>query len=142
MDIRYGALQEPKPGASANQCEDAYAYSDTRWLAAVCDGASNAFESRLWARMLSQGFVADSPLGCAEDGLLDWADFIARRWSQAIPWQALNVFQEAKAREGSASTLVGLELTMSPRQPTTGTWRCLALGDSCLFQVSHGQLES
>jgi hypothetical protein len=140
MDIRYGALQEPKPGASADQCEDAFAYSDTRLLAAVCDGASNAFESRLWARLLAQGFVADSPLGLGDDGLLSWVDSIASRWSEAIPWQALSVFQEAKAREGSASTLVGLELTPSPRQSSTGTWRCLALGDSCLFRVSGGQL--
>jgi hypothetical protein len=140
MDIRYGVLQEPKPGASADQCEDAFAYSDTGCLAAVCDGASNAFESRLWARLLAQGFVADSPLGLDDDGLLGWTDSIASRWSQAIPWQALNVFQEAKAREGSASTLVGLELTPSPRQSATGTWRCLALGDSCLFRVSGGRL--
>lgn len=107
---------------------------------AVCDGASNAFESRLWARLLAQGFVANSPLGLGDDGLLRWADSVASRWSEAIPWQALSVFQEAKAREGSASTLVGLELTALSRQPTTGTWRCLALGDSCLFQVSGDRL--
>jgi hypothetical protein len=108
MDIRYGALQEPKPGAKSNQCEDALAYSDTRWCVAVCDGASNAFESGLWARILAQGFVANSPLDLGDDGLLSWADSVASRWSEAIPWQALSVFQEAKAREGSASTLVGL----------------------------------
>lgn len=140
MDIRYGALQEPKPGAKADQCEDAFAYSDTRGLVAVSDGASNAFESRLWARLLAQGFVADSPLGLGDDGLLSWTDSVACRWSEAIPWEALSVFQEAKAREGSASTLVGLELTTSSRPSTTGTWRCLALGDSCLFQVSGDRL--
>jgi len=140
MEIRYGALQEPKPGAKADQCEDALAYSDTRGLVAVSDGASNAFESRLWARLLAQGFVADSPLGFGDDGLLSWTDSVAYRWSEAIPWQALSVFQKAKAREGSASTLVGLELTTSSRRPTAGTWRCLALGDSCLFQVSGDRL--
>lgn len=140
MKVTYGALQVPKPGASASQCEDAFAYSDTSGLAAVCDGASSAFASRLWAQLLAQGFVADSPLGLDYQGLVGWAESVAGRWSEAIPWQALNVFQEAKAREGSAATLVGLEVTPSQRQPTSGTWRCLALGDSCLFRVSDGAL--
>jgi hypothetical protein len=45
-----------------------------------------------------------------------------------------------KARRGSAATLVGLQLIRLPQRPANGTWRCLALGDSCLFQVSCGRL--
>jgi hypothetical protein len=36
--------------------------------------------------------------------------------------------------------LVGLQLTSPPQDADSGTWRCLALGDSCLFQVSRGRL--
>jgi hypothetical protein len=36
--------------------------------------------------------------------------------------------------------LVGLQLTSPPQDADSGTWRCLALGDSCLFQVSRGLL--
>jgi serine/threonine protein phosphatase PrpC len=140
MEIRYGALQESKPGSNASQCEDAFAYSDASSLVAVCDGAGTAFESRLWARLLARGFVEQSPLGRTDDDLFDWADFIAAQWSQSIPWEALNVFHERKARSGSAATLVGLQLTPPPQDADSGTWRCLALGDSCLFQVSRGRL--
>ena len=140
MEIQYGALQEAKPGSSAEQCEDVFAYSDASSLVAVCDGAGTAFESRLWAGLLARGFVEHPPLGATHDELLEWVDVIARQWSQSIPWKALDVFQELKARSGSAATLIGLQLTPPPQQAAAGTWRCLAMGDSCLFQVSHGRL--
>lgn len=140
MEIRYSTLIEPKLGSGAGQYEDAFAFSDTPALAAVCDGAGTAIESRLWARLLAQGFVENPPLGGTVDDLLKWVDLIAAQWSQETPWQTLNFYEEQKARQGSAATLVGLQLFPPPQQATAGTWRCLALGNSCLFQVSQGQL--
>ena len=140
MQIQYSALQKPKPGSRAEQCEDAFAYSSSSSAVAVCDGAGTAFESRRWARLLADGFVANPPLGWADDNLLSWVDSLAAQWSQSIPWKELNLFQEQKAQSGSAATLIGLKLAAPSRQATTGTWECLAVGDSCLFQVSDGHL--
>ncbi len=140
MEVRYGALQEPKPGSDADHCEDAFAYSDTSSVVAVCDGAGTAFESRRWARLLARGFVERPPFSGITSDLLEWTDFIAAQWSQEIPWDGLNVFQQQKARSGSAATLVGMQLTPPAGESASGTWHCVALGDSCLFQVSCGRL--
>jgi hypothetical protein len=141
MEIQYGALQSPKPGSTAAQCEDAFAYSDsnTMSIAAVCDGAGTAFESRLWARLLADAFVTAPPPEWTGAAVLDWADTVARYWQKEIPWQHLNPFEEEKARQGSAATLVGMQFAVPPPHATTGTWQCLALGDSCLFQMRQGQ---
>ena len=140
MKIQYCALQRPKPGSRAEECEDAFAVSVPFSIAAVCDGAGTAFESGLWARLLAEGFVESSPLGWTHDALLGWVDSVAAAWSQSIPWADLNHFAEEKARSGSAATLIGLQLAVPSQQATTGTWECLAIGDSCLFQVSRGDL--
>jgi Protein phosphatase 2C len=140
MEIKYSALQSPKPGSNAKQCEDAFAFSESSAIAAVCDGAGRAFESRLWARLLANSFVKNSPLGLTNDALLDWVDSVAVAWSRSIPWERLNVFEEEKARLGSTATLIGLQLAAPSPQATNGTWQCLAMGDSCLFQVSQGRL--
>lgn len=141
MEIQYGALQSPKPGSTAAQCEDAFAYSDssTMSIAAVCDGAGTAFESRLWASLLADAFVTAPPPEWTAAAVLDWADTVARYWREEIPWQRLNPFEEEKARQGSAATLVGMQFAVPPPHATTGTWQCLALGDSCLFQIRQGQ---
>jgi Protein phosphatase 2C len=140
MEIRYSGLQVPKPGSKAEQCEDAFACSPSSAIVAVCDGAGRAFESRLWARLLAEGFVENSPLGWSPGELLDWVDATAALWKRSIPWDDLDVFQEGAARSGSASTLIGLQFEALSPQATNGTWRCLAVGDSCLFQISDGCL--
>lgn len=137
--LRLDALIHPKAGSTASQCEDYFAYSAESCTAAVCDGAGTAFESRLWARLLAGAFVRLPPFGLSQDEVLDWADSVAVEWSASIPWQDLNVFEEIKARSGSAATLVGVEFDASPTA-AAGAWRCIALGDSCLFQISAGSL--
>lgn len=140
MRLRYDALQQPKPGSSDDQCEDAFAYDGTSSRAAVCDGASTAFESRRWARLLARKFIESAPFGFSDEEFLGWVDSVAEQWAQSIPWETLDVFEEIKADSGSAATLIGLQLTPHPQQEAAGTWRCLAVGDSCLFQVRGGRL--
>jgi Protein phosphatase 2C len=138
LDI--GVLSLPKAGSTAAECEDSFRYSRQFRTAAVSDGASNNFESRLWARLLTRAFVQRPPPGLTRPQVLDWVDSVAAEWRASIPWQDLTVFQEKKAALGSAATLVGLQLESSAPRATEGTWRCLALGDSCLFQITRGQL--
>src|SRR5262249_44113362 len=92
MKIQYGALQTAKPGSTAAQCEDAFAYSNasTMSIAAVCDGAGTAFESRLWAGLLADAFVTAPPPEWTGAALLNWADTVAQDWWNEIPWQRLN----------------------------------------------------
>ena len=101
---------------------------------AVSDGAGTAFESRTWACLLTQAFVKRPPFGLSREEILDWVDEVASEWSASIPWQDLNYYEQERASEGSSATLVGLRLEESG--PGEGTWQCIAIGDSCLFQVT------
>lgn len=140
MKLQVGVLDLPKAGSTAEEYEDSFDYSADSGIAAVSDGASNNFESRRWARLLTRAFVRRPPAELTPAQVLDWVASVAAEWSESIPWPDLTVFEEAKAALGSAATLVGLQLESSPLRKTEGSWRCLALGDSCLFQVTRGQL--
>lgn len=140
MRLSVGVLHLPKAGSAAAEYEDSFGYSRKYRIAAVSDGASNNFESRLWARLLAQAFVQRPPAEWTRRQVLDWVGSVAAEWSESIPWQDLTVFEEAKAALGSAATLVGLRLESSSRLADEGTWRCLAWGDSCLFQITQGRL--
>jgi len=133
-------LHLPKAGSAAAEYEDSFDYSVESGIVAVSDGASNNFESRLWARLLTHAFVHRPPTELTPPQVLDWVDSVATEWSESIPWQDLTVFEEAKAALGSAATLVGLQLESSSLRKAEGRWQCLALGDSCLFQITRGQL--
>jgi len=135
VDLSYRALSVPKKGSSAEQCEDASEASADSSVVAVSDGAGSAFESRNWARLLTRAFVERPPFGLSRDGMLDWVEEVAVEWSASIPWQNLTYYQEEKASEGSSATLVGLRLGGSAGDE--GLWQCIALGDSCLFQVTE-----
>ena len=140
MKFDVGALYLPKAGSTVAEYEDSFSFSRKPRIAAVSDGASDNFESRLWAYLLADAFVQRPPIGLTGPQLLDWVDSIAAEWRESMPWQDLSVFEEAKAELGSAATLVGLQLLPSSSRAVEGTWRCLALGDSCLFQITRGQL--
>ncbi len=134
MDLSIGALYAPKEGSDTADYEDAFEFSTESSVAAVADGAGSAFESRQWARLLTKAFVEQPPFGLTEDEMLDWVNQVSARWTTLIPWQTLDYYEGERAAEGSAATLIGLGLEEAV--PGNRTWRCLAIGDSCMFQVS------
>jgi hypothetical protein len=141
VQLRYSLLSLPKEGSTAEQCEDAAAYLPESRIAAVSDGASSAFESGRWAHLLTQEFVDRPPLGLSKAEILDWVGQVSAKWSASMSGSNLTVYEEAKiASEGSAATLVGVHFEEAGPQAGEGTWQCVALGDSCLFQVSEGGL--
>ena len=140
MKLHVGVLHLPKAGATAAEYEDSFDYSVKSGIAAVSDGASNNFESRRWASLLTHAFVHRTPTEFTLPKVLDWVDSVAAEWSESIPWQDLTVFEEAKAALGSAATLIGLKFESSSLRKAEGAWQCLAIGDSCLFQITRGQL--
>lgn len=142
MKIQHASRQVPKPGSNEDQCEDAFAFTPRTLTFAVCDGAGTAFESRRWARLLADRFAASPPPKWNRDQILGWTSQASAEWDKSIPWDELTFFEEQKAHEGSAATLVGLELVPYLNSTDTRMWQCLAIGDSCLFQVRNGQLIS
>src|SRR4051794_13383386 len=97
-----------KAGNDDRENEDAAAVvvGDRGLTAAVADGATDAIFSREWALALS-GAAAESPVG-------DFAAIVqaaTERWKDSIPpAETLPWFAQARLPEGSAATLLRLEV--------------------------------
>jgi hypothetical protein len=120
-----------------------------------------------WARSLVRR-ISDSPRFlsaphrdfCRE--LQKWLEPLQQSWRESIEWETLQWFSLAKAQAGAFSSLLGLifvegELprveretsrvkrqTSSVKRETCKCWRwqAVAIGDSCLFQVSNGKIST
>src|SRR5262249_13550165 len=120
--------------------EDAVATSPDGLRFAVSDGASEGWESGLWAGRLATAFVRRPPTPADFPGWLaearrDWAPATAEAAGPA-PWYATR-----KHEQGPVAALLGLELRR-PRRATGWAWRAVAVGDSCLVHVRGGEVES
>ena len=122
----------PKKGSSEQEYEDAFFPSACfhrgldGFRCAVADGASESAFAREWAQLLVRGF-----------GRRRWhLDYLQRVWRKIVskgprPW-----YLEAKVAKGAHAAFVGL----SVRDDEEGTWRALAIGDTCLFHVRNNEL--
>jgi hypothetical protein len=124
-----------KQGSSWRECEDACASSARHCACAVADGATEAFGSRWWARLLARSWVrapATEPAAFLEMiGRL--AARAQRRWARRpLPWYA-----EEKRQQGSYAAFAGVRF----EQDAAGLrWQAVALGDCCLLQLRGGAL--
>ena len=137
-----------KEGFLVGQSEDSYAF---RWSAgadcqcawqrvAVADGATQSGFPSIWSRLLARSFVRHPWWDI--DQLQSSITALAPQWHKRVFARPLPWFAEAKARIGPFSTLVGLELRdYSPAHPNGGTWRAVAVGDSCIFHLRDDSLQ-
>ena len=137
-----------KAGNSPDDYEDAtesFAFSDEGlFCAAITDGASSGFESRIWARALASAF-AQHPPRFNKAAIQLWLEGSAQQWQNSIRWQELKWYQEAKAHQGAFATLLGIILQEPDLNRTTSVtpsnrWSAVALGDACLFQIRDNTL--
>jgi hypothetical protein len=133
----------PRRGHASTETEDAWALSVERGRFAVADGATESFQSGLWARLLVNDFVRLS------ERQLDWVEWLTplqAAWADqasranglevgehgganGLPW-----YLEARvAQQGAFAAFLGLVVE-------EGGWHALAVGDSCLFQVRGNRL--
>jgi hypothetical protein len=96
----------------------------------IADGATEGFDSRRWAKLLTKHWVCGHRLLTREELVL-WlrrlGERLQRRWSkQALPWYA-----EEKARNGAFAAFLGVAFLESVGSLQ---WQVVALGDSCLIQ--------
>jgi hypothetical protein len=146
-------LSMQKAGNVPAEYEDAAARDDARGRFAVADGASDAYDSGRWARLLVDSFVAGELPAMGRAEVDDWVAKLAQRWSDVVPWaeisQPRNWYKYEKARLGDFATFLGLELdssgTREDERSDTDTagdrrWRAIAVGDSCLFQIRGNEL--
>ncbi len=128
-----------KTGNSEAEYEDSFAYDDSRGIFAIADGATESSFADVWADALVTTFVESPPDFNRNDrDVMKEILRLARdKWHRGIDWDSLPWFQKNKALMGSYSTLLGLQVDMTGER-----FRCIAVGDSCMFQVSRGRMES
>jgi hypothetical protein len=137
LDVQQFLL--PKSGADASECEDAIGVNLGALRFAVADGATEAFDSRNWARRLAERWVLDEPPSLSVETFRAWVA-AQGEWLQAS-WQGreLSWYAEEKARAGSFAAFVGVQFEVGSAGAAP-RWRAVALGDSCLIQLRAGAI--
>jgi hypothetical protein len=140
--VDFAAFWLHKDGGDPRHYEDAFAPSAvdararTQFRCAVADGATESAFSRMWARQLV-GEFAGGRLTAPD---LAELPLLGQRWARAVAHAVARDegsawFLEPKAADGAFAALVGLDLRNSARRDDAGTYRAVALGDSCLVHV-------
>ena len=135
-----------KAGNAPEEYEDAFECNPALARFAIADDASESSFAAQWAGILVRALSAD-PLSfdCIGRGIEHWLKPLQLEWEQGINWEQLPWFAEEKARAGAFSTLLGLCFDTSDSENTNTTtsgssWRAVAVGDSCLFQMRNDNL--
>jgi serine/threonine protein phosphatase PrpC len=135
--LRWHAFHTHKRGNAPEEYEDAFAGDAETGRFAVADGASESSFVAAWAKLLVEGFVAAN----GQSGRnLNWLGPPRQHWANDIDSLALPWYAEEKREQGAYATLLGIAFTCGRKGATGGSWRALAVGDSCLFRLRGGQL--
>jgi hypothetical protein len=123
----------PKEGHAPDECEDAVAGDPKAGRFAIADGASESYASGDWARRLVDAFVASGPTE-------NWLAAPRRAWlREATGSEQLSWYAEEKISHGGHATFLGVTVRV---QDGDASWEAIAVGDACLFVISHGALLS
>lgn len=127
----------PKSGHQISECEDAIGINAASRRFAVADGATEAFDSQTWARLLAHGWVELEPSEQTREEFRAW---VAKQ-GQCLhdSWNGLRLswYAEEKARTGSFAAFVGVQLELEAAFPS---WKAIALGDSCLLHCRNEEI--
>ena len=133
----------PKSGNADAEYEDAFAF-DEAWQPsvarlAVADGASEAYDSQTWVRLLVSSFVDRGGPTLDRANVRSWLLAMQRSWWSDTP-DFSSVVEEAKYQDGSFGTFLGVELRGIGGDHDGASWVALAVGDTALFHIRDGEL--
>jgi predicted CopG family antitoxin len=117
FEILYKGLI-PKELSYPDAIEDCFAMDESGLKLALCDGASESFDSRSWARLLSDYFTRGRQSK-------DWFSPVIKEYLEKHPLNNLSWSKQAAFERGSFSTLLRLEL-----YPAVMKLNITALGDT------------
>jgi len=143
--IKVTAFSMQKLGNEPDENEDSFSYNVKRGKFAIADGVSDSCFSKLWSETLTNFFVNSdyslfsidvSPDDLKNKILLPILKHSQEEWNKRIDWKNLPWYVERKARMGAFATFLGVEI----KKEKSWRWRAIAIGDTCLFQVSKGTI--
>lgn len=123
------AVSVPKDPARHDLNEDVWAVDERLVRVAVSDGASESFDSRTWARLLVEKYMADPAITS------DWVDSAVAKYKASVDYEQLSWSKQAAYDRGSFATLLAVELALNGTEVEV-----LAIGDSVAMHVSSGVL--
>lgn len=109
--------------------EDAWAQDEAQTCFALSDGASESYDSRVWAQLLVAKYASNPNF------LPSWVDEVAAKYSQQVDFESLSWSKQAAFERGSFATLLGLQLAANGREVEV-----LAIGDSLACHLRNGTL--
>lgn len=119
----------PKLMGDADRNEDAFKWSSSRSALALSDGATESFDSRLWARILVRLFALNPCLSA--DRMEAAIELFTRRHDPAsMSWS-----RQAAFERGSFATLLGISIS-----PEGDEASILAVGDSVALLLDGPRL--
>jgi serine/threonine protein phosphatase PrpC len=128
--LRWHAFHTHKRGNAPDEYEDAFACNAAAARFAVADGASESSFTATWAKLLVEAFIAAKGRSWRD---LAWLGLPRQHWADDVDPRPLPWYAEEKREQGAYATLVGIVFAR-------GSWRALAVGDSCLFRLRGGKL--
>lgn len=138
MHISAEVFWLPKQGNSQQDYEDAYHLDSfisqdlPVFNCAVADGATETSFADKWAQLLVKAYCQGQ---LRVESFVKHLSCLQAQWMAQIDITALPWYAEEKVRRGAFSALVGLTLTQNEQ-----CGEVIAVGDSCLFQVSQNKL--
>ena len=106
--LKVSALVVPKNGSTVRECEDSVGVGRSRMRFCVADGATEAFDSRYWARLLTKcwSLGADAVLSPRQFG--EWLPIVGDRFDSRWEGKHLPWYSEEKSRGGAFAAFAAL----------------------------------
>lgn len=123
------AASVPKDLERPELNEDAWAANEQLTCLAISDGASESYDSRVWANLLVRKFIDDP----AFDSV--WLSDALDTYVRTVDYPALSWSKQASFDRGSFATLIGVRL-----HEHVDEVEVLSVGDSLAVHVRDGQL--
>jgi hypothetical protein len=123
---------------------------------AIADGVSTSFLPKIWADLLVKKFCCsiEDPIKDIEKSWIDWLFPLQLEWEkEALEFrkslsrkieegEKINIFSGcSRYKDHASATFLGLELSTKDINQS-GTWRSVAIGDSCLFHIRKNPTET
>lgn len=121
--------QVPKDPLYPEANEDSYEFLISAGRIALSDGASESFDSRTWARIVTSQFVDDPAINAS------WLGECIRRYADQFDVHSLSWSKQASFNRGSYATLLGVEIF-----PEKQTMDVIAVGDSICAVLENEML--
>jgi hypothetical protein len=119
----------PKLSGDADRNEDAFKWSSERSALALSDGATESFDSRLWARLLVRLFARKPVLSMAG------VDMAIAAFTRCHDPQSMSWSRQAAFDRGSFATLLGVSVS-----PELDQAHVLAIGDTIALLLDGPRL--